>query len=154
MTNAKFALFACLCSLGLAATGCRDAGGSDSSSGEPSGGEGTIEFVVRSIEEVGGAVPQGSFEVRGIDNDEHARVGIGRSTARTLSLRLPAGSYSVAWRPSGSVGGRQRSGASEPAASEWPQIVVVPPEASATIDVFVAAQSSRGALAIARGTTL
>lgn len=144
MTNAKLALFLCLSSLGLAALGCRDTHGMG----------GKIEFVVRSIEDVGGAVPKGSFEVRGIDNDEHARVGIGSSTARTLSLRLPAGAYSVAWRPSSLGGGRAGALASEPKASEWPQIVVVSPESSAIVDVFVAAQSSRGAVAIARGATL
>jgi hypothetical protein len=144
MTNAKTTLFLGLCSLGLATLGCRDAQHT----------EGTIEFVVRSIEEVGGAVPRGSFEVRGLDNDEHARVGIGSSAARTLSLRLPAGAYSVAWLPSSSADSRRSAAASEPGASEWPQVVVVSPEASATVDVFVAAQSTRGALAIARTTTL
>ncbi len=144
MTNAKKALLLSLCSLGLASLGCRT----------PHGAEGTIEFVVRSIEDVGGAVPQGSFEVRGIDNAEHARVGIGSSTARTLSLRLPAGSYSVAWRPSFSTGRRSEAPASEPKASEWPQIVVVSPASSATVDVFVAARSNRGAVAIARTSSL
>lgn len=142
MTNAKTALFLGLCSLGLATLGCHDA----------QDAQGTIEFVVRSIEDVGAAVPRGSFEVRGLDNAEHARVGIGSSTARTLSLRLPAGSYSVAWLPASTTGSRRKG--SEPGASEWPQVVVVSPEASATVDVFVAAQSTRGAVAIARTTTL
>lgn len=138
MTLSTTAWFLGLCTLALATVGCR----------EPQSADGTIEFVVRSIEEVGASVPRGSFEVRGIDNDEHARVGIGSSAARTLSIRLPAGAYSVAWRAA------NRAPARESSASEWPQIVVVAPEASATVDVFVAAQSNRGALAIARTSTL
>ncbi|MEY4549526.1 MAG: hypothetical protein RL685_5721 [Pseudomonadota bacterium] len=141
MKTSKTALLLVLCSLGLAALGCREPRSANDA-------EGTLEFVVRPIAEVGSGVPQGSFEIRGIDNDERARVGIGSSAARTLSLRLPAGAYSVAWRPS----------AGEPAAQrdtlDGTQIVVVAPETSATVDVFGAAQRTRSALASAHVTTL
>lgn len=148
MTNAKTALFLGLCLLGLAASGCRGPHSANDA-------EGTLEFVVRSIEDVGSAVPQGSFEVRGIDNDEHARVGIGSSTARTVRLRLPAGAYSVAWRPSPQPrGSRARLTPRLEAAPQPSQIVQVSPEYSATVDVFVAAQSAPGALARAPGRGL
>lgn len=144
MKTSKTALFLGLCSLGLAAIGCREPRSARDA-------EGTLEFVVRPFADVGSSMPQGTFEIRGIDNDEHARVGIGSSAARTLSLRLPAGAYSVSWRPSA-------SGAGEPARQrdtlEGPQIVVVAPDDPATVDVFGAAQRTRGALASAHAAKL
>lgn len=147
MTNAKTALFLGLCSLGLGTIGCNQPRPANDA-------EGTLEFVVPAREAAGGAVPQGSFEVRGIDNDEHARVGIGSSTARTLSLRLPVGAYSVAWRPSRAVGSRGRLAPRAEALPVRSQIVVVSPEYSATVDVFFAAQRAPGALASAPGRAL
>jgi hypothetical protein len=141
MKTSKTALLLVLCSLGLAAIGCREPRSANDA-------EGTLEFVVRPLADVGSGVPQGSFEVRGIDNDEHARVGIGSSAARTLSLRLPAGAYSVAWRPSAGEPARQHD------TLGGPQIVVVAPEYSATVDVLGAAQRARSTLASARVTTL
>lgn len=131
----KTALFLGLCSLGLAALGCREPRFANDA-------EGTLEFVVRAPTGANGAV-QGSFEVRGIDNDERARVGIGNSAARTLSLRLPVGAYAVAWRPSTSTSSAGTA-ASQQAALEGAQIVVVSPESSATIDVSATAQRTRG----------
>src|SRR3954454_13035419 len=61
--------------------------------------EGTLDFVVRQSPNAPPTLASGSFDVRGIDNDEHTRVGIGHGTARTLHVRLPAGTYALGWDP-------------------------------------------------------
>jgi hypothetical protein len=128
-----------ICSVSLAGgLGCQQAQPSDSRAG-------TINFVVRQSPTSPTAVASGSFDVRGLDNDEHARVGIGRGTARTLSVRLPAGSYAVAWNPTlpGEAATRSRSeSAHDGAEQEWPQIVVVTPDGASVVDVVLSPQAA------------
>jgi len=114
------------------------------------GPDGAIEFVVQPARAalVDGA-PIGSFDVRGIDSSVRLRVGVG--SARTLRVRLPSGSYAVAWDPAVSFE-RDAAGPALPAdATESPQVVLVPPGGTASVDVVatdcaVRASAMRAAL--------
>jgi hypothetical protein len=108
--------------------------------------EGTLDFVVRQNPNAKATVASGSFDVRGIDNDEHTRVGIGRGTARTLHLRLPAGTYALEWNPLLPVDAaiQARSETTRAGdAQEWPQIVVVTPDSATVVDVLVSPKVAR-----------
>jgi hypothetical protein len=123
-----------ICSVAFAgALGCQHA--------QPSNvREGTLDFVVRHSPDAQDTVARGSFDVRGIDNDEHTRVGIGPGTARTLHLRLPAGTYALDWNPTSpaDVANQTRGeSARDGAEQEWPQIVVVTPDTATLVDVVV-----------------
>jgi hypothetical protein len=124
-----------ICSVGFAgALGCQHAQPSNARAG-------TLDFVVRqSLKNAEPAVASGSFDVRGIDNDEHARVGIGQGTARTLHVRLPAGSYALGWNPTQPVdaANQARNDLARGGADQaWPQIVVVTADSATTVDVVV-----------------
>jgi hypothetical protein len=123
------------------------AGGLGRQHAQPSGArEGTIDFLVRQGHGAALAAASGSFDVRGIDNGEHVRVGIGNGTPRTLHVRLPPGSYAVAWNPALPVdaAGRARNElARDESAQEWPQIVVVTSDSASVVDVLVNAQGLR-----------
>ena len=121
--------------------GCQHAQSSDSR-------DGTIDFVVRQGRGAALAAASGSFDVRGIDNDEHARVGIGTGfgAARTLHVRLPAGSYAVAWNPALPVDAASRARselARDESAQQWPQIVVVTSDSASVVEVQVNARGLR-----------
>lgn len=123
-----------ICSVSFAGgLGCQQAQPSDRR-------EGTLDFVVRQSANSADAVARGSFDVHGIDNDEHLRVGIGHGTARQLQVRLPAGTYALDWNPSSPVDvvnqARGKS-AHDGAEQEWPQIVVVSPDTATLVDVIV-----------------
>jgi hypothetical protein len=101
---------------------------------------GTIDFVVRQSPNSTDAVARGSFDVHGIDNDEHTRVGIGHGTPRQLHVRLPAGTYALDWNPTSpaDVADQVHSqSARDGAEQEWPQIVVVTPDTATIVDVIV-----------------
>jgi len=117
------------------------AGGLGCQSAQPSDArEGTIDFVVRQSPSSRAAVANGSFDVRGLDNDEHTRVGIGHGTPRTLHVRLPAGAYALGWNPTLAVDAASpASGADQ----EWPQIVVVTPDCATVVDVVVSPKGAR-----------
>lgn len=107
--------------------------------------EGTIDFVVRQNHLApASAAATGSFDVRGLDNDERARVGIGRGAGRTLHVRLPAGTYTVSWQP---VVATNRAGTEPVALSEadpaWPQVVVVAPNSATVVDVVLGSSGVR-----------
>ena len=107
---------------------------------------GTLDFVVRQSTTAQAVVASGSFDVRGIDNDEHTRVGIGHGTARTLHVRLPAGTYALGWNPLLPVdaAGQARSETTrEGDVREWPQIVVVTPDSATVVDVLVSPKVAR-----------
>src|SRR3954470_16618758 len=107
--------------------------------------EGTIDFVVRpnQLALTSAAVP-GAFDVRGLDNDERASVGIGRGAGRTLHVRLPAGTYTVSWMP---VVTPDATGTAPVALSEadpaWPQVVVVAPNSATVVDVVLGSKDAR-----------
>ncbi|MEO8180000.1 MAG: hypothetical protein ABI895_14290 [Deltaproteobacteria bacterium] len=126
-----------ICSVSFAGgLGCQSAQPSQPSDAR----EGTIDFVVRQSPSSRAAVANGSFDVRGIDNDEHTRVGIGHGTTRTLHVRLPPGAYALGWNPTLPVdAASQASGADQ----EWPQIVVVTPDCATVVDVVVSTKSTR-----------
>src|SRR5687768_17341359 len=111
-----------ICSVSfVGALGCQQVQPSDAR-------EGTIDFVVRQSPSSRAAVASGSFDVRGIDNDEHTRVGIGHGMARTLSVRLPPGTYALGWNPTRPVDASEDARRDRArGASGWPQIVVVTP---------------------------
>jgi hypothetical protein len=96
--------------------------------------DGAIEFVVRPAPvTLAEGAPIGSFDVRGIDSSLRLRVGVGSS--RTLRVRLPSGSYAVAWDPAVAFE-RDVAGPdlpTEPAKS--PQVVLVPAGGIASVDV-------------------
>jgi hypothetical protein len=85
----------------------------------------------------------GNFDVRGLDNDERAYVGVGRA-GRTLHVRLPAGTYTVSWTP---VVMTNRAGTAPVALSKaepaWPQVVVVAPNSASVVDVVLGSQGAR-----------
>jgi hypothetical protein len=107
--------------------------------------EGTIDFVVRQNQLASAsAAAAGSFDVRGLDNDERASVGIGRGVGRTLHVRVPAGMYTVSWTPVVTPNG---AGTAPVAQSEadpaWPQVVVVAPDSAAVVDVVLGSKGAR-----------
>jgi hypothetical protein len=129
-----------ICSIGFAAgLGCHPA--------QPvTPREGTIDFVVRQNQLAPSSAPAaGSFDVRGLDNDERASVGIGRGAGRTLHVRVPAGTYTVSWTPVVTPNG---AGTAAVALSEadpaWPQVVVVAPNSATVVDVVLGSKGARG----------
>jgi hypothetical protein len=106
--------------------------------------QGTIDFVVRQNQLAPASAAGGSFDVRGLDNDERARVGIGRGAGRTLHVRLPAGTYTVNWLPVVTPNG---AGTAPVALSEadpaWPQVVVVAPDSVTVVDVILGSKGER-----------
>jgi len=127
------------CSVILAGLGCQQAQPTDSRAG-------TIDFIVRQGHGASATAASGSFDVRGIDNDEHRRVGIGSGTTRTLHLRLPPGVYAVAWNPTLPVDAASRTrseAARDSGAQEWPQIIVVGADGASVVDVLVSPSSVR-----------
>ncbi|HEU4579729.1 MAG TPA: hypothetical protein VFS67_15830 [Polyangiaceae bacterium] len=108
--------------------------------------EGTIDFVIRQPRLApAGAAVVGSFDVRGLDNDERASVGIGRGAGRTLHVRLPAGTYTVSWKPAlpPSHWGTAPVALSE-ADPTGPQVVVVAPNSATVVDVVLGSRGVRG----------
>jgi hypothetical protein len=108
--------------------------------------EGTIDFVVRQNQLAPASAPAaGSFDVRGLDNDERASVGIGRGAGRTLHVRLPVGTYTISWMPVVTPDG---TGTAPVALSEadpaWPQVVVVTPNGATVVDVVLGSKGARG----------
>lgn len=107
--------------------------------------EGTIDFVVRQNQLAPASAAAGAFDVRGLDNDERASVGIGRGAGRTLHVRLPAGTYTVSWQPVVTPNG---AGTAPVALSEadpaWPQVVVVAPNSATVVDVVLGSKGARG----------
>ena len=106
---------------------------------------GTIDFVVRQHQPApSGAVATGSFDVRGLDNDERASVGIAHGAGRTLHVRVPAGTYTVSWKP---VVSTDRTGTAPVLLGEadpaWPQVVVVTPNSAAVVDVVLGSKGAR-----------
>jgi hypothetical protein len=114
------------------------------------GPEGAIEFVVMPVRPaLTEGAPIGSFDVRGIDSSVRLRVGVGSS--RTLRVRLPSGSYAVAWDPAVSFE-RDASVSSLPAdPTESPQIVLVPAGGIASVDVVATDSAVRAAARAALG---
>lgn len=136
--------FLAVCSVSCAAgLGCQHAPAADARYG-------TIDFVVRESQ----SAPTGSFEVRGLDNAERARIGIGRGTARTLHVQLPAGAYSVAWNPA-APSDTERAKSADGTEQQWPQVVVVTPAGASVVDVLTSSKSARpeGHLALASENT-
>ena len=106
--------------------------------------DGAIEFVVQPVRAaVTDGAPMGSFDVRGIDSSLRLRVGVGSS--RTLRVRLPSGSYVVAWDPAVTVepDTTRVSLPAEPTAS--PQVVLVPAGGIASVDVVATDSAVRAA---------
>jgi hypothetical protein len=110
------------------------------------GPDGAIEFIVQPARAaLADETPIGSFDVRGIDSPLRLRVGVGSS--RTLRVRLPSGSYAVAWDPAVSLE-RDAPGPSLPAEPTGsPQIVLVPAGGMASVDVVAADSAVRAAAA-------
>jgi hypothetical protein len=127
--------------LALAMAAASFAAGLDCQHAQPSGSrEGTIDFVVRQGEGRAPATAHGSFDVRGLDNDEHTHVGIGNGTPRTLHVRLPAGAYTVTWIPTLPVDATSPAPSEltgDESAAEWPKIVVVGRDSASVVDVLV-----------------
>jgi hypothetical protein len=117
-----------------AALGCQQAPSVDTA-------DGAIEFVVQPAQALAQRAPSGSFDVRGIDSSMHVRVGVGSS--RTLRLKLPSGSYAVAWEPTVSFepGSPGPALPAEPAQS--PQVVLVTAGGIASVDVVATASAGR-----------
>ena len=110
----------------------------------PTHADGAIEFVVQPPRLVTRA-PSGSFDVRGIDNPVHVRVGVGSS--RSLRLQLPSGTYAVSWEPAVSFE-RNAAGPMLPAQpTKSPQVLLVPNGGVASVDVLATA-SAGGATAL------
>jgi hypothetical protein len=142
MSASRIVQFLGVCLLAAAAgAGCRSARtGAER--------ESAIDFVVWPNANVARRASIGSFDVRGIDNDEHTRVGIGSGSARTLHVRVPAGAYAVAWTPAAESDTRAAAAALETVLleegrQEWPQIIVVSDGGPTTIDVHLAPHGSR-----------
>jgi len=110
------------------------------------GPDGALEFVVQPARPVvADGAPIGSFDVRGVDSSVRLRVGVGSS--RTLRVRLPSGSYAVAWDPAVSFE-RDAAGAALPAEpTDSPQVVFVPAGGIASVDVVAADSAVRAAAA-------
>jgi hypothetical protein len=112
--------------------------------------EGTIDFVVHQKQLAPtGAAAAGRFDVRGLDNDERASVGIGRGAGRTLHVRLPAGTYTVSWKPvvtpNGAGTAPVKLSDADPA---WPQVVVVAPNRATIVDVVLGSKGDLGERAL------
>ena len=107
--------------------------------------EGTIDFVVRQSQLApAGAAAAGTFDVRGLDNDERASVGIGRGAGRTLHVRVPAGTYTVSWQPVVMTNGAGTAPVSlSEADPAWPQVVVVVPNGATVVDVVLGSRGAR-----------
>jgi len=136
MTASRNVWLSGVCTLALAAgSACR-------STPAAAAHESAIDFVV--WPNAATRVPSGSFDVRGIDNDEHVRVGIGSGFARTLRVRMPAGAYAVAWTPAepeSTAGGVNVAQDTE--RQEWPHIIVVADDGPTTVGVHLPPHGSR-----------
>jgi hypothetical protein len=107
--------------------------------------EGTIDFVVRQNQLApAGATAVGSFDVRGLDNDERASVGIGRGAGRTLHVRLPAGTYTVSWNPVLTPSRSAAPALLSEADPSWPQVVVVSPDSATVVEVVLGSRALGG----------